>query len=74
MINFADCDTKGLLHSPSKQNQIASIDGPEILAPQCGDFWTPRRVHAGQITPREFLPGRVRHNVEAIVTPANALL
>jgi hypothetical protein len=70
MTNFADCDTKALLHSPSKQNQIAGIDG-RILAPQCGDFWTPRRVES---RPREFLLGRVRHSVEAIVAPANPLL
>jgi hypothetical protein len=74
MTNFADCETKELLHSPSKQNQIAGIDGSEILAAQCGDFWTRRRMHAGQIRTREVLLGRVRHSVEAIVTPANPLL
>jgi hypothetical protein len=55
MTNFADCETKELLHSPSKQNQIAGIDDPEILALQCGDFWTRQRIHASQIRPREFL-------------------
>jgi hypothetical protein len=25
-----------------RKNQIASIDGPELLTPQCGDFATAR--------------------------------
>jgi hypothetical protein len=36
--SFADCTANALLHR--RKNQVPRIDDPEMVARQCGDFWT----------------------------------
>src|SRR5580692_697450 len=38
IVSFTDCTANALLHR--RKNQVPRIDDPEMVARQCGDFWT----------------------------------
>jgi hypothetical protein len=38
IASFTDCTANALLHR--RKNQVPRIDDPEMVARQCGDFWT----------------------------------
>src|SRR5580704_7816371 len=55
IARFTDCTANALLHR--RKNQVPRIDDPEMVARQCGDFWTavyPTPVRSAEINPCKF--------------------
>src|SRR5580704_8199072 len=59
IASFTDCTANALLHRRRRKNQVPRIDDPEMVARQCGDFWTviyPGPPRAVEANPCKFRP------------------